>query len=341
MEKVTCLQGTFLKGGFSLEGNFTPKLRILYLTEIFYQKTDENHFLTMDEICRYLKNKGFDAERKSIYRDMNLLRDYGLDIEMVHEKKQYGYRLASRRFELAELKLLVDSVQAAHFITPKKSRELIGKLEGLASCYQASQMQYQVYVAERVKSENERILYNIDAIHRAICSNRMISFQYFTWDVNRKMVLRHQGERYLESVWAMTLAEDNYYAICHDEKGIRYFRVDKMTSLDIIESCKRTGEKEFREFDIASYSKKRFHMYDGPVTQVKMCCTTDLAGVVIDRFGKNVILRKTDEDHFSFWADVAVSNQFYGWVFSMAGKMEILEPSFVRDGMRELIKKFI
>ena len=180
------------------------KLKILYLMKILLEETDEMHSITMSEILSKLSSYGVKAERKSIYDDIECLKTYGLDIILEKEGNTYAYRVASRQFELAELKLLVDSVQSSKFITEKKSHQLIKKIEALASRHEASKLQRQVYTMERVKTENESIYYNVDQIHDAIASNVQITFQYFNWNANKQKVLRKNGAIYKVSPWALS-----------------------------------------------------------------------------------------------------------------------------------------
>lgn len=185
------------------KGN-NQKLKILYLIKILSEKTDETHSITMQEIISSLKAYGISAERKSIYNDIESLRMFGMDIIGEQKDRTYYYHIGKRKFEIVELKLLVDSVQSAKFITAKKSNELIKKIEGLASRYEASQLQRQVYVSERVKTMNESIYYNVDKIHTAISANSKITFQYYQWDIHKKMILRKDGALYKVSPWALS-----------------------------------------------------------------------------------------------------------------------------------------
>lgn len=306
------------------------KLKILYLMKILLEKTDETHSITMREILESLEAYGVIAERKSIYSDIENLRSYGLDIIGEKEDKAYSYRVVSRQFELAELKLLVDSIQAARFITAKKSNELIKKLEGLASKYEASQLQRQVYTAERIKTSNESIFYNVDNIHQAIASNVQISFQYFNWDVNKKQVLRKDGALYKVSPWALSWDDENYYLIAFDsvEDKIKHFRVDKMLRIKLL-SDRREGKLSFQRFDMGAYAKKMFGMFSGEEETVKILCRNELAGVMIDRFGKDVMLVKVDAEHFYVNVKVAVSRQFLAWVIALGDGAKIIGPESV------------
>lgn len=321
-------------------GDVSSKLKIVYLMKILNERTDETHSITMAEIIKALEAYGITAERKSLYSDIELLKHFGMEIEGEQKNRTYYYRVTNRDFELAELKLLVDAVSSARFMTEKKSNTLIKKIEHLASDYEASQLQRQVYVTERVKSDNEQILYNIDAIHRAIAENSQISFKYFNWNVEKKQELRHDGMTYEMSPWALTLADENYYLVCFDKNvsSIKYFRVDKMLKIDLL-NLPREGKEQFERFDIAAYAKKRFSMYDGEERMVTILCRNEYAGVIIDRFGKDVSMHKTDDGHFSVNVNVAVSNHFLSWVMAMSDNMRIVSPDDVVDRIKEMITK--
>ena len=316
------------------------KLKILYLMKILLEKTDETHSITMPEIIASLQAYGINAERKSIYTDMENLRLFGLDIIGEKMDKSFSYYIGNRQFELAELKLLVDSVQASKFITAKKSNQLIKKIEGLASKYEAAQLQRQVYTTERIKAGNEGIYYNVDQVHTAIASNQQIKFHYFNWDVNKKQVLRKDGAYYQVSPWALSWDDENYYLVAYDsaEEKIKHFRVDKMMHISAIEE-KREGSKKFQAFDMGAYAKKMFGMFGGDEEMVKIICKNELAGVMIDRFGQDVSLIKEDAEHFSINVRVAVSSQFLSWVMALGDGAKIVSPERVVDKVREEIKR--
>ena len=314
------------------------KLKALYLMKILLDETDENNALTMEQIISKLDAYGIEAERKSLYDDINALRDYGVDVIMEKRDRNSYYKVVSRQFELAELKLLVDSVQSARFISEKKSNELIKKLEGLASRYDASQLQHQVFVTERVKSQNEKILYNIDAIHRAIEQNSTITFKYFKLNIRKKQEFRHEGARYEMSPWALTLVEENYYLVAYDAQAgkIKYFRVDKMDGINMT-GTPRDGRSIFIKFDVAQYAKKRFRMYDGQETVVRLRCKNEYADVIFDRFGTDVMIHDTGDGYFEANVTVAVSRHFYAWVMAMNDSVVIVGPEEVQKS----VKKFI
>lgn len=316
------------------------KLKLVYLMKILLEKTDETHSISMREIIESLEAYGVSAERKSIYNDMEILRTYGMDIIGEQENRTYYYHVGNRQFELAELKLLVDSVQAAKFITARKSNELIKKIEGFASKYEASQLHRQVYVAERVKTMNESIYYNVDLIHSAIGANQKIRFQYFQWNVKKEMELRHDGEFYEVSPWALSWDDENYYLVAFDgkEEKIKHFRVDKMLKIELVDA-KREGKAKFQCFDMAVYARKMFGMFSGEEENVKLMCENRFAGVMVDRFGKDIVMIPVDEEHFSLTVKVAVSGQFFGWIFALGEGVKIVGPESVRARVKEEVQR--
>ena len=318
------------------------KLKLIYLMKILLERTDETHSITMPEIIDALAAYDISAERKSLYNDIENLRVYGLDVIGTQEDRTYSYHIGNRQFELAELKLLVDSVQSAKFITAKKSNELIKKIEGFASKYEASQLQRQVFVAGRVKTMNESIYYTVDAIHNAISENKKIKFQYYQWNVKKEMELRHNGAWYHISPWGLSWDDENYYLVGYDSDAekIKHYRVDKMLHIRF-SSENREGKKFFNKLDMADYAKKSFGMFGGKEQTVKLLVKNNLVGVIIDRFGKNVILFPTDDEHFTVNVNVHVSRQFLGWVFSLGDGIKIVGPDDVVEQMRSEIKRLI
>ena len=316
------------------------KLKLLYLAKILQEKTDETHRLTLKEIQSALKAYDIVAERKSLYDDIEALRTYGLDIIGESLGKGYVYYIGARQFELAELKLLGDAVQASKFITVKKSTSLIKKLGTLTSNYEAQKLRRQVYVADRIKTMNESIYYNVDILHNAIGSNVKIRFQYTQWTVNKVLEVKKDGELYEVSPWALSWDNENYYLVAFDDHDgkIKHYRVDKMMHLSLTED-KREGREYFEKFNMASYSRKMFGMYYGSDELVKIELKNELAGVVIDRFGKDVIIMPAGENHFTAVVKVAVSMQFIAWVIGLGDGAKIISPDHVVDKMKDTIKK--
>ena len=319
------------------------KLKLVYLTKIMLDKTDDEHSLTMAQIIEELAKYDISAERKSIYTDLNDIKDkLGIDIIKESVGRETYYRVGQRKFELAEIKLLIDAIQASKFITQNKSRELIKKIKGLVSEYQASKLQRQVYVQGRVKTMNESIYYNVDDIYNAIAENKKIRFKYYKWNTDKVLEPRHNNEYITVSPWALTWNDANYYMVAFDDysKECKHYRVDKMKYVSITDDI-REGKERFENLDIASYSKINFGMYHGDVKKVKIQFPNDMCGIFIDRFGKEVIMRPVDNDNSEVIVDVAVSSQFFGWIFSLGNRVKVTSPEDVVEQMRDAAKQFL
>ena len=316
------------------------KLKLLYLLKILTEQSDEEHCMSAQALIDALGVYDVKAERKSIYDDIAQLIDFGYDIILVKAKSGGGYYLAGREFELAELKLLVETVQASRFLTLKKSRELIAKIEKLASKSEAGQLQRQVYVANRIKTANESIYYIVDDIHRAIQNNEQISFQYLEWNLEKELVPRKDGKIYRISPWALTCKDENYYLIAHENESdsIKHFRVDKMGHIQVLSGVAREGAELFERFDIAAYANKTFGMYGGREEIVTLEFENRFIGVVLDRFGKEVSIRKRDGEHFSVRVQVALSGQFYGWLTGLGAGAKIIAPTEVVEEYRNYLQ---
>ncbi len=307
------------------------KLKVLYLLKILLENTDEENGMTVKNMIRELDKYGIPAERKSIYSDIEALRLFGIDI-VTRRTKTTKYFVGNRYFEMPELKLLVDAVQCSKFITHKKSRELIKKISGLASKHQSKLLKRQVYVANRVKTMNESIYYNVDRIYLAIAQNRQISFRYFRYTVDKKREFRKEGKRYITSPYALSWDNENYYLITFSEKyqNFTHYRVDKMNDIQITR-LPRIKLPDDVEFNAAEYSKKVFYMFGGEEQTVMLKFENPLVNVVIDRFGKDVFLMKVDEESFVMRSKVVVSPTFFSWVFQFGDKVKILYPDRVAE----------
>lgn len=314
------------------------KAKILYLMRLFQEETDEEHPLSRRELEQWLADIGIHAERKSLYNDIETLKNFGLDITYRKEQPE-GYYLAAREFELPELKLLVDAVQSSRFITQKKSDILIKKIEKLTGRYEARMLQRQVVVTDRIKAMNESIYYNVDKLHTAIAEDRQILFRYFEWTVSKEIRLKKGGGYYQVSPWALTWDNENYYLIGYDmdARMLKHFRVDRMLHIGLL-SIEREGREEFRRFDLARYTKQTFSMFGGNEQSVRLRFHNKYVGVVIDRFGRNVPLHPDGEAHFIARVDVAVSEQFYGWLTGLGRDVQILSPESVVEEYRELLR---
>ncbi len=317
------------------------KLKLLYLEKILLERTDENHPMTLSELSEALAAYGITAERKSLYSDIEQLRNFGLDI-VGQKTRSYGYYVGSRLFELPELKMMVDAVQSAKFITLKKSNELIKKLETLCSRHDAQMLQRQVYVQNRVKTMNESIYYNVDKISMGIAESKQISFLYFEYNIYKERVPRKNGERYLVSPYALCWDDENYYLIAYDgaAKKIKHYRVDKMMNIRV-EKQPREGEEAASRLDVAAYTKSVFGMYGGSPADVTLRFENSLVGVVIDRFGKEVSIRPDGPEHFIASVRVEQSPIFLGWLFQFGDRVQVLSPQTVIDQLRRYAERLL
>lgn len=308
------------------------KLKLLYIIKILERETDEYHYISMKSLLAKLEEEGIKAERKSIYSDIRLLNDFGYDIDTKKSKTNGGYALLSRNLELPELKILVDSVQTSKFITKKKSEQLIKKLEQYTSRFMERELDRQVYVSNRVKTENESIYYNVDAINLAIQKNKQIEFTYYIWNTSKELEEKKKDYAYIVSPWALTFQEDNYYLIGYDEEAnkIKHYRVDKMKQISITNE-KRKGNDNFKAFDLASYSNKTFGMYGGELETISLKLPNQFIGIVIDRFGKDIQIRKVNDFEVSARISVYVSPPFFGWLAGLGSKVEVVSPNNVRE----------
>lgn len=319
------------------------KLKLLYIVKILMEETDMEHPMSMQTLIDKLAANNIKAERKSIYNDISYLKEFDINIEYNNQHKNGGYYIADRDFELPECKLLVDAVSASRFITAAKSQELIKKIEGLVSKYDAVNLQRQVYTMERVKSQNGGIYYRIDDIHKAIRQNNRISFQYLEWNLEKKLVPRRDGKKYRISPWALMWNDENYYLIGYDSEDamIKHFRVDKIGPVKILEEEKREGEEAFKKCDLSLYSSKTFGMYGGKEEIVTIQFPNELVGVVLDRFGKEISLQKKSDKEFAIHVKVAVSGQFFGWLAGIGKNAKLVSPEHVREQYRNYLMEIL
>ena len=319
------------------------KFKFTYLMKIMQEKTDDEHSLTMPQIMEELEKYDVTAERKSIYADFQDMTDkFGVEIIKEQIGRETYYHVGTREFELAEVKLLIDAIQSSKFITQTKSRELITKIKSFVSEHQAKQLQRQVYINDRVKTMNESVYYNVDDIHTAINQNKKIRFKYYKWDINKKLVPRHNGDWFVVSPWALTWDDENYYMVAFDnlDHKIKHYRVDKMMHISIEEEM-RDGKEAFKNFDMAEYSKATFGMYQGQKTKVKIRLANNMCGIFIDRFGKEISFRPIDDEHSELHVDVNVSPQFFGWIFSLGKDVKVVGPEEVVEELRAKAEEFL
>lgn len=306
---------------------------LLLLRQYLHQHTDEQHPVSVTDILAFWQQHGIQAGRKSVYTDIELLQNVGMDIVCV-KSSQNKYFVGQRLFELPELKLLVDAVESSRFITEKKSTALIKKLGHLTSTAQAEQLNRRIYMGGTPKPENEGIYYNVDTIHNAVQKKQQITFQYFECTPKKEKILKHDGYKYRFSPYAMIWNRDCYYAVGWSEKHgkIAQFRVDRMTAVEPLEQT----AVQTLDFDPAEYVRKVFGMYPDDLCTVELLCDNEIMRSVIDRFGENVRTETVDEQHFRATVEVAPSPPFFSWVFTFSGKIRIVSPAAVLEEMRDM-----
>jgi len=313
------------------------KLKIFYILDYLQRNSHQDHPVRAAELIRMLDQQhNIACDRKTVYSDIAALQDYGVDIVSLPGKNG-GYYIASRNFELPELKLLIDAVQSSRFLTEKKSRELIEKLCNQCSVHDARLMRRDVLVSGRVKSMNETIYYNVDAIQDAIALNRQITFRYFDWDINGKRNYRER--QYEASPYGLCQDNENCYLLAHSPRhGVTSYRVDRMQDIRISDQS-RTPCPELSGKKLTEYANRLFQMFDGESTTVKLRFHRSLTNVVIDRFGRDTMLIPDGEEHFVFTVNVAVSPMFLSWLLGFGNKAKILYPQSVIDSFTAMCRE--
>lgn len=316
-----------------------PKLLLLHLRSLLLEETDADNGLTMEQIRLRLIQSGFDPDRKSIYACMDALESFGMEIQRPSgRRKDYRLLRSQDELELSEIKLLIDAIQASRFLSSAKAGKLTAKLEKLVSRRQAATLHRQVIVSDRVKSMNNSLYYQVDALHTAIAQDRKVTFRYFDYNMSKKRVYRHDGKHYRVSPFAMVYNNDKYYllAVPEEEAALRTYRVDKLDGVTLLEDA-REGHEVYAGVDAAAYTRVTFSMYAGEVQPVTLQFENSLLNAAMDRFGHNIAIARHGEDHFRFTVPVAVSPRFYGWLLGFGSGAEIISPPEVRRGMAELV----
>ena len=313
------------------------KLKIFYILDYLQRNSHQNHPVRAAELLSMLEHQhNIVCDRKTVYSDIAALQDYGVDIVSIPGKNG-GYYIASRNFELPELKLLIDAVQSSRFLTEKKSRELIEKLCSQCSVYDARLMRRDVLVSGRVKSMNETIYYNVDAIQETIAQNKQITFRYFDWGIDGKR--KYRSKDYQASPYGLCQDNENCYLLAHSPRhGVTSYRVDRMSDIKLSEQT-RTPCPELTGKALVEHANRLFQMYSGETTDVKLRFHKSLVNVVIDRFGRDILLIPDGDEHFVFTVNVAVSPMFLSWVIGFGGKAKILYPQSVIDQCRAMCRE--
>lgn len=315
------------------------KKRLILLQKVLEKYSDEDHPLTTNQIIGLLESEyGMTVHRTTIPKDIAHLQEMGVDVQSCRTT-QNKYFVGDRYFELPQLKMLIDAVASAKFISEKKSTELVEKLDGFASVYQQATIKRNIYIGSRIKADNPHLLYILDRINSAINSGKKISFKYFEYNADKQKQLRNDGNPYIFSPYVLLWNGDFYYVVGYSDKhkNVSNFRVDRIDSLPDILDIPSVPMPQ--DFDIANYTKEVFQMYDAPHAVVKLVCENEMMKVIIDRFGIDVATETVDDDHFEATAEVALSPNFFGWLFGFGDKIRLKGPQNVVEQYRSLLKK--
>lgn len=308
------------------------KLKLLYLADILKKKTDENNYLAATEICDELSKLDIPAERKSIYKDIEILREYGFDIIHTGSKNRGGYFMGAREFELAEIRLLSDAVQAANFISQKKTKQLVEKIESFASESQAKILHSQVYVDNRPKCKNEEIYYTINLLDEAINKSVKVSFTYTKRKITDEFKTAKEEKQFKVSPYALIWSDDHYYLVCNNEKynNLMHLRIDKIKKLDLLDERSRhfSEVSDYKtSFDSADYASKLFNMFSGEPKPIELICNNDVLDPILDRFGENVRIQKVDDEHFLIRTNAVVSQGLVSWILGFGDRIKVRTPN--------------
>lgn len=326
-----------------MEARIGGKLKILYIVDILRKYSDEEHPLNATEICEHLADMGVRAERKAIYDDIENLIFYGYDIIKTRTPKA-GFFLASREFELPEIYLLTDAVQSADFITPKKTRELVGKLENMMSKEQAKVRENSIYIEYRHKCDNEEIYLSIDTLRAAIDAGKKVSLKYRTRKIDEDRKITLSEREFKLSPYALIWMDDHYYLVCNNEKydNLMHLRLDRMKSVTALDEPYRHFSEvcDYKErFDIADYASKTFNMFGGELCEIELACSFSILEQVIDRFGDKIHIIGVENGRFSFRIKGMISEGLVGWIMQFGGDIEVAAPEKLRTMIGEKIEQ--
>ena len=317
------------------------KLKLLYLAKIFQEETDGKTGLTMPQIIEHLREYGISAERKALYRDIKALRELGMDIQR-YNRSPMQYALANREFLQPELLLLVDAVQSSRFLDMEKSRELIDSIRTLASKRQRETLSKRMRVEGRIKMQNESVFYNVDIVQEAIQAHRRVSFHYFKYDVEKKKVRQHGGDRYLETPVELIYSDGYYYLVTYNDKhdGFTNYRVDRMTEV-MVSDEPATRNERIASFDPEAYTAQAFSMFNGEPKTISLIVDEEVMSSIVDRFGSDVESHALDGSHARVYARVKVSDVFYGWLAQFGTKVRVEKPRSVVQGYTEYLQRIV
>ncbi|MBE6827428.1 MAG: WYL domain-containing protein [Ruminococcaceae bacterium] len=324
-----------------MANKFNQKLKILLILNDLLENSDEDNPIDAEHLILHLKNKGIESERKSIYRDISILQEYGYDIIKTRSPKS-GYYIGNRDFQVAEIRLLCDAIQAANFITPKKTKELLDKIYKLVSKAQAQKIKNQVYVDNRPKCSNERIYIIIDLLDRAIQSGHQVKIVYRKRKIGDKNKVEYEEKTHYISPYALVWSDDHYYLICNNRThtNIMITRVDRIKSAEIISDAavSFSAVSEYRNyFDTADFVNKHFSMFAGEPARVELICDNSIIEQILDRFGERVSILKNGEDKFKITAEMSVSDGLVSWIMQFGKNIKVKSPPELKKMLLERV----
>lgn len=319
--------------------NIDSKLRPVYLARILFDRTDKDHYLTTNQLIQILKEEyGIESYRITVRNDIRLLQEIGMDID-AELSTNMRYRMLNRKFDVAELKLLIDAVESSKFISKKTGKALVEKLMKEASGYQAESLKRNLLAEGRVKSENEKDMQILDAVNEAINKGKKISFKMIEYSPKKRRILHNDGEEYIFSPYSLVWDGDCYYMVGFSDKYGRVgsHRVDRVAGCPKI--LKEDQEKPPKGFRLETYINTMFRMFDSERVKVELLCENDVMDALVDKFGTGFRVTAVDEEHFKATVEIAASHIFYSWVFGFGGKVKIASPKEVKEKYREMARK--
>ena len=326
-------------------GKELNKIKLLFLSDIFSRQTDSEHVYSANELCDLLSEYGVTCERKSIYSDIEALKEFGMDIVNVRSPKR-GYYLNERKFDIAEVRLLIDAVQAAKFISSKKTKALIYKIGSLLSEYQEEELREQIYVENTFKSEKEDIYDIIKALDIAIKKGEQVQLTYSKRKLENRYLKKAEGKVFIVNPYALLWSNDHYYLVCNNDKynNLMHLRLDRISEIKASGVRAKHFSKVSKytdKFDTADYSNKIFNMFTGESGQIELCCNNKLIDDILEKFGDEIPLKIYDKDHFTFKADVELSNGLISWIMQYGADIRVVSPKSLSTAIIEKTKEIL
>ena len=318
------------------------KIKLLRLMEILRAETDEQNPMLASELRKRLADKGVIVDRRVLTRDIDILNEFGYEIMVTMIGHEKAYYVIDRSFSVPELKILIDAVQAATFITDKKTPELVEKIAALGGAHRAEILQENIVCFNTRKHSNESIYYNVDCLENAIQNNKKVIFLYYDLDEHGEKVYRRDGHHYVVEPIALVFNDDNYYITCYSAKhdGTANYRVDRMTSVESIDEEISKKAQELR-CEMGCYTEQVFKMYGGELENVTLELDDKLIGIIYDKFGEDTKIVRTGETTVAASVKVQISPTFFGWLFQFGSQMKVLSPAEVVNEYTKRLKELI